>query len=150
MDARRPRAVGQPRRDRVQIEKPKFNIQDYLWTGTLGLVALVGQATVVLFLTFFLLASGNTFRRKMVKIAGPTFTEKRLTMQALDEITEQIQRYLLVQVFTSVLVGIATWLCFLWIGVQHAAVWGIARRRRSTSSPTSARSSSRSPRLRSA
>ncbi|MEP7056580.1 MAG: AI-2E family transporter [Caldimonas sp.] len=110
---------------RVQIEKPKFNVQDYFWTGTLGLVTLAGQATVVLFLTFFLLSSGNTFRRKMVRIAGPTFSEKKLTIQALDEITDQIQRYLLVQVFTSVLVGFATWLCFLWIGVQHAAVWGL-------------------------
>ena len=56
----------------------------------------------------------------------PTFGEKKLTIQALNEITEQIQRYLLVQVFTSLLVGLATWLCFLWIGVQHAAVWGLA------------------------
>lgn len=109
---------------RVQIERAKFNVQDYFWTGTLGLAALAGQATVVLFLTFFLLSSGNNFRRKLVRIAGPTFSEKKLTVQALDEITEQIQRYLLVQVFTSVLVAIATWLCFLWIGVQHAAVWG--------------------------
>jgi hypothetical protein len=124
-DARGQRARRNRGVTRVQIEKPKFNIQDYFWTGTLGLVALIGQATVVLFLTFFLLASGDTFRRKMVKIAGPTFTEKRLTIQALDEITAQIQRYLLVQVFTSVLVGIATWLCFVWIGVQQAAVWGI-------------------------
>jgi predicted PurR-regulated permease PerM len=123
------RAASAPQANRgvtkVQIEKPKFNVQDYFWTGTLGLVALIGQATVVLFLTFFLLASGDTFRRKMVKIAGPTFTEKRLTIQALDEITAQIQRYLLVQVFTSVLVGVATWLCFVWIGIQQAAVWGI-------------------------
>ncbi|HEX7438474.1 MAG TPA: AI-2E family transporter [Caldimonas sp.] len=110
---------------RVQIEKPKFNIQDYLWTGTLGLVGFLGQASVVLFLTFFLLASGKTFRRKMVKIAGPTFSKKKLTIQALDEITDQIQRYLLVQVFTSILVALATWLCFLWIGMEHAAVWGL-------------------------
>lgn len=111
---------------RVQVDKPKFNIQDHLWTGTIGLVTLIGQATMVLFLTFFLLVSGSTFRRKMVRIAGPTLSEKKLTIQALDEITEQIQRYLLVQVFTSLLVGIATWLCFLSIGVQHAAVWGLA------------------------
>ena len=32
----------------------------------------------------------------------------------------------MVQVFTSLLVGLATWLCFLSIGVQHAAVWGLA------------------------
>ena len=119
-----PVTVGQRGVTRVQIEKPKFDLQDYLWTGTIGLMTLAGQATVVLFLTFFLLTSGSTFRRKMVRIAGPTFGEKKLTIQTLDEITEQIQRYLLVQVFTSVLVGIATWLCFLWIGVQHAAVWG--------------------------
>jgi predicted PurR-regulated permease PerM len=110
---------------RVQIERPRFNVQDYFWTGTLGLIGLVGQATVVLFLTFFLLASGNTFRRKLVKIAGPTFSEKKVTIQALDEITDQIQRYLLVQVFTSLIVAVATWLVFLWIGVEHAAVWGL-------------------------
>jgi predicted PurR-regulated permease PerM len=110
---------------RVQIEKPRFNIQDYFWTGTLGLVTLTGQATMVLFLTFFLLASGSTFRRKMVKIAGPTFTEKKLTIQALDEVTDQIQRYLLVTLLTSVLVALVTWLAFLWMGVAQAAVWGI-------------------------
>jgi predicted PurR-regulated permease PerM len=110
---------------RVQIERPRFNVQDYFWTGTLGLIGFIGQAAVVLFLTFFLLASGNTFRRKLVKIAGPTFAEKKLTIQALDEITDQIQRYLLVQVLTSLLVAIATWLVFLWIGIEHAAVWGL-------------------------
>ncbi len=109
---------------RVQIEPPRLNVRDYLWSGTLGLASIGGQATVVLFITFFLLASGDTFRRKMVKIAGPGFGHKRLTLQALDEIDAQIQRYLVVQVFTSALVGVATWLAFLFIGVEHAAVWG--------------------------
>lgn len=111
---------------RVQIERPHFNIKDYLWSGTLGLVGLVGQAMVVFFVTFFLLASGDSFRRKMVKIAGPTFSKKKITIQVLDEITGHIQRYLLVQILTSVLVGVATWLAFLWIGLEHAAVWGVA------------------------
>ena len=44
----------------------------------------------------------------------------------LDKISEQVQRYLLVQIFTSILVGVATWLAFLWIGLENAAVWGIA------------------------
>ncbi|HSV70152.1 MAG TPA: AI-2E family transporter [Methylibium sp.] len=110
---------------RVRIERPNFNIRDYLWSSTLGLVGLVGQATVVLFITFFLLISGDRFRRKMVKIAGPTFSRKKITIQALDEITEQIQRYLMLQIVTSVLVGAATWLAMLWIGLEHAAVWGI-------------------------
>ena len=120
-------SVPEPDRDvaKVQIEKPKFNVKDYLWPGALGLAAVAAHTTVVLFVAFFLLAAGNNFRRKMVKIAGPTLTQKKLTLQALDEIDQQIQRYLLVQVFTSALVGIATWLAFLWIGVEHAAVWGV-------------------------
>jgi predicted PurR-regulated permease PerM len=109
---------------RVQIEPPRFNVRDYLWTGTLGLVTALGQVTVVLFITFLLLASGDTFRRKMVKIAGPTFGQKRLTLEALDQIDRHIQRYLLVQVFTSALVGVATWLAFYGLGLEHAAVWG--------------------------
>ncbi len=110
---------------RVQIERPKFNLKDYLWTGTRGLLASVGQATVVLFITFFLLASGTTFRRKMVKLAGPTLTQKKVTIHALDEISQQIQRYLMVQVLISVIVGVATWLAYLALGVEHAAVWGV-------------------------
>ena len=111
---------------RVQIEKPRFNVKDYLWSGTLGLVGLLGQALVVCFITYFLLASGDRFRRKMVRIAGPTLSQKKVTLQVLDEITGQIHRYLMVQVVTSVGVGLATWLALLWIGLERAAVWGAA------------------------
>ncbi|MDL2336686.1 MAG: AI-2E family transporter [Pseudomonadota bacterium] len=111
---------------RVRIERPQFDIKDYVWTGTLGLAASIGQATVVLFIAFFLMASGDTFRRKLVKIVGPTFARRKITVQALDEITSQIQRYLLVQLFMSVCVGVVTWVAYLLIGVQHAAVWGAA------------------------
>ncbi|MEO6277853.1 AI-2E family transporter [Roseateles sp.] len=109
---------------RVVIERPRFNLQDYLWTGTLGLLAGVGQALVVVFVAFFLLASGNHFRRKLVQIAGPTFAKRRLTVQTLDEIGAQVQRYLLVQVITSAAVGLSIWLAFLAVGLEHAAVWG--------------------------
>ncbi len=110
---------------RVSIEKARFDIKDYLWTGTLGAAATLGQVLVVVFIAYFVLASGSSFRRKMVKIAGPTFARRRITVQALDEISGQIHRYLLVQVFTSVLVGVATWLAFLAIGLDRAAVWGV-------------------------
>jgi predicted PurR-regulated permease PerM len=111
---------------RVQVERPHFNIKDYLWSGTLGVVGFVGQAMVVFFIAFFLMASGDSFRRKMVRIAGPTFSKKRITIQVLDEITGQIQRYLMVQILTSVLVGVATWVTMLWLGLERAAVWGLS------------------------
>ncbi|MDP1707887.1 MAG: AI-2E family transporter [Gammaproteobacteria bacterium] len=111
---------------RVQIEKPKFNIQDYLWGRTMKALEFAAKATIVMFLAYFLMVSGDSFRRKLVRISGPTFRRKKITLHVLDEITGQIQRYLLVQVFTSILVGVATWLAFMWIGLEHAAIWGIA------------------------
>jgi predicted PurR-regulated permease PerM len=109
---------------RVVIEKARFDIREHLWTGTLGLASLVGQVTVVTFLTYFLLLSGDTFRRKLVKITGTTLSDKKITVQALDEITSQIQRYLLVQLLGSIVVGVLTALSFWALGLKHAAVWG--------------------------
>jgi predicted PurR-regulated permease PerM len=111
---------------RVMIEKPRFDIRDYLWSGTIGLASLIGQIVVVTFLTYFLLLSGDTYRRKLVKITGPSLSDKKITVQALDEITIQIQRYLLVQLGVSVLVGLTTGLAFWALGLEHAVVWGIA------------------------
>ena len=120
-----PAAAGPAAATRVVIEKPRFDIRSYVLTGTLGLFALLGQATIVFFIAFFLLASGDTFRRKMVKLAGPTLSEKKVTIAALDEISAQIQRYLVVQVAVSALVGVATWLVFLALGLNQAGVWGV-------------------------
>jgi len=111
---------------RVVVEKPRFDLREHLWNGTLGLASLIGQVVVVTFLTYFLLISGDTFRRKLVKIAGPSFASKKITVEAMDEITEQIQRYLLVQLLSSVVVGIATALAFWGLGLNHPVVWGIA------------------------
>lgn len=111
---------------RVQIEKTKLNIKDYLWMGTKGVVAFVGQLTMVMFLAYFILVSGDSFRRKLIKISGPALSRKKVTLLALDEIAKQIQRFLLVKIATSFLVGVVTWLAFLWIGFEHAAIWGIA------------------------
>ncbi len=88
-------------------------------------MAAAGQLTLVAFLTFFALCSGNTFRRKLVKITGSSLQKKKITVHVLDDITGHIERYLLVQILTSALVGVATGLTFWIIGMENAAVWGI-------------------------
>jgi predicted PurR-regulated permease PerM len=110
----------------VIVDKPRFDLRDHLWSGTVGLATLIGQTVIVTCLTFFLLTSGDTYRRKLVKIAGPGLAEKKLTVQALDEINAQMQRYLLVQLLASVGTGLLTGIIFAVIGVKHAAVWGVA------------------------
>ena len=118
-------ATTAPGVTRVVVERPSNNVRDYHWTGTLGLFSFLGQLAIVFFVTLFLLASGDTFRRKMVKLAGPRLSQKKITIQALDEVGVQIQRYLLVQLATSVIVGIATGLAFLALGLHNAGAWGV-------------------------
>lgn len=84
-----------------------------------------GQMAIVVFLTYFLLISGQHFKRRLVELAGPRLERQPVTVEVLDDITDQIQRFLLVQVFTGTVVAMATWVALAWAGVQQAAVWGI-------------------------
>jgi predicted PurR-regulated permease PerM len=110
---------------RVQVEAAPFSIGEYLMYGSLGAVAAAGQLVLMLFLVYFLLASGDLYRRKLVKLAGPSLAQKRVPLQILTEIDRQISAFLLVQLFTSTVVALATWLAFRALGLQQAAVWGI-------------------------
>ena len=110
---------------RVQVESPPFRVSDYVVWGSLGIAAAAGQIVLILFLAYFLLASGDLYRRKLVKIAGPSLTKKQVTLEILKEIDRQIERFLAVQLFTSVLVGILTWIALRALGVEQAAILGL-------------------------
>jgi len=110
---------------RVQVEAPPVSISEYLLWGSIGLGAAIGQLVLILFLVFFLLAAGDLYRRKIVKIVGPSLTNKKITLEILQEIDRQIEAFLAVQVFTSTVVAVATWLAFRALGVQQAALWGL-------------------------
>ncbi|CAN5402819.1 AI-2E family transporter [soil metagenome] len=110
---------------RVQIVEPTFAARNYLWAGGVGLMGLLGQIGMVLFLVFFILVTGDLFKRKLVKIAGPTLAKKRITVQIMDEVNRQISAFLRVQVITSVIVGVATAAALWWFGVEQYLVWGL-------------------------
>jgi predicted PurR-regulated permease PerM len=110
---------------RVQVETPAFNVRQYLMWGSFGVAEVVGQLVLILFLVFFLLSSGDLYRRKLVKLAGPSLSSKRITVEILDDVNRQIESFLLVQLFTSAIVGVATWLAFRWLGLEQAALWGL-------------------------
>jgi predicted PurR-regulated permease PerM len=117
---RRPRPTTAP------IEPQSSKVQDYLWSGSKGALAGAGEALIVLFLVLFLLTSGDLFKRKMVTIIGDTLSEKKITVQILDEIDSQIQRYMLVLLVSNVVLGTLTWLTLMAIGMEQAGAWGIA------------------------
>jgi predicted PurR-regulated permease PerM len=110
---------------RVQIVDPVFRATDYLWAGGKNVISFLGQLAMVLFLVFFLLVTGDLFKRKLVKIAGPTLTKKKVTVQIMDDINRQISGFLRVQVLTSALVGVATGIALWYFDVRQFVVWGM-------------------------
>jgi predicted PurR-regulated permease PerM len=110
---------------RVQVEPAPIDVSGYVMWGSLGVAAAAGQLVLILFLAYFLLASGDLYRRKMVKIVGPSLTKKKITVQILEQIDRQIESFLLVQLVTSAAVAVVTWFAFRLIGLEQAAVWGL-------------------------
>ena len=110
----------------VVIDQPMFKLGDFLWVGSKGAVGGLGQAIMVLFLTYFLLVGGDTFKRRLVRLTGPSLSNKKITVQILDDINHSIQKYLFMMLLTNVLVGLLVWAAFSWIGLNNAGAWAVA------------------------
>jgi len=110
----------------VVVEQPATNkLGGYLWAGSVGVMGFLAQATMVIFLVFFLLLNGDTFKRKLVRIAGPSSSNKKITVSILDDINRSIQRYMLMLLTTNVMVGLLSWLAFRLIGLDNAGAWAV-------------------------
>lgn len=115
-----------PPATRVVVESPGFRIGNFLWAGSMGAVGVAGQGAMVLFLTFFLLLSGDTYKRKLVRLAGPSLSSRKTTVHILDDINASIQRYMLMLLATNLLVGLLTWSALRWFDLDNAGAWAVA------------------------
>lgn len=109
---------------KVEVVQPAFRISAYVGMGG-GILGLGWQFIIILFLAYFMLVTGDLFKRKLVKIAGPTLTKKKITVQILDDINKQIENFIKVQLFTSAVVAVATGFALWWFGVEHFLIWGL-------------------------
>ena len=121
---------GTPARPAVRAVVAKAPESTWLLDYTLAQSALLAtvaaQTPIVLLLTYFLLASGAHFRRKLIQLVGPSLSRKKDAVHILEEIDTQVQRYLLAMLASNAVLGVATWLAFLALGLDQAGVWGVA------------------------
>src|SRR5262249_48854505 len=103
-----------------------LSFPSYIWMGSMGALGFITQVVIILFLSYFLLVSGDLLKRKLIKIGGSGFKDKKVTAEILTEISGQISRFLQVQLFISLLVGVLSWLILSAFGLDHAAAWGVA------------------------
>jgi len=111
---------------RVVIDDPKIKLVDWLWTGSLGIFGFLGDTVMLLLLVLFLLLSGDTFKRKLMRISGPSLSERKITIAILDDIDRAIQNYMLTLLVANILLGLLTWVAFRWIGLDNAGAWAVA------------------------
>ena len=118
---------------RAQPRKPppavgassSFKVMDWILAGSMGLVTFVTQATMVIFLVFFLLLAGDTFKRKLVKLTGPSLTRKKVTVHILDDINTSIQNYMFMLLVTNTLLALMMWAALRSIGLENAGAWAV-------------------------
>lgn len=100
-------------------------LRDYALAQSALLLSVLAQTPIVLLLAYFLLASGDHFRRKLVQFAGPSLSRRKDTLRMLEEIDAQLHGYLFVMLASNTLVALCIWLGFSAMGIEQAAVWGI-------------------------
>jgi predicted PurR-regulated permease PerM len=110
----------------VQIVEPALNLRDYLVWGPMSAAAIAGQIALLVFLVYFLLASGDLFKRKLVKLAGPSLERRKVTVKVLEQISQKIAHFLLYSLIVNSIVALATGVAFWWIGMTNPVLWGLA------------------------
>lgn len=121
--------TGQPPPTRgapIVVERAADSLGTMLWAGSLGVFALMAQTVVVLFLTWFLLLAGDMFKRKFIKMAGKTISQKKINVHMLDEINRSIHRYMLMLLITNTSLGVCTYVLLKYLSIDNAGAWSLA------------------------
>jgi predicted PurR-regulated permease PerM len=117
-------AAGTPAAPAPQVATGASRFQTWLADQSSNALGVVSELGIALLLAFFVLAQGDSFRRKIVHLTGTTLRERRVTVEILDDIHSQVQRYLLVMVAVNTCVGLATWAVLAMFHIDQAGLWG--------------------------
>jgi len=118
--------TAQKPQTRVVVQEQKSKLVNWLWTGSLGMFGLIGDTVMLLLLVVFLLLSGDTFKRKLMRISGPSLSKRKITAGILDDIDRSIQHYMLTLLVANIVLGLLTWIALRWIGLDNAGAWAVA------------------------
>jgi predicted PurR-regulated permease PerM len=102
----------------VEIKGPSLTQQAF---G--GTTALLSSGMVVIFLTYFLLASGELFLQKLVGVL-PQLKDKKTAVHIVRETEAQVSVYLVVTTLINLGVGVATGAALALLGMPNAVLWG--------------------------
>ncbi|HYC30640.1 MAG TPA: AI-2E family transporter [Gemmatimonadales bacterium] len=103
----------------VEIKGPSMARQLFGGTAT-----MLSAATIVVFLTYFLLAVGDLFLQKLVTVL-PQFRDKKKAVAIARETEAQISVYLFTATLINIGVGVVTGIALWLIGMPNPVLWGV-------------------------
>jgi predicted PurR-regulated permease PerM len=103
----------------VEVKDRRGTASILNWTGTF--LAGVGETLVLLYL---LLASGDLFLQKLVRVM-PTFRDKKRAVEISHEIQQNISNYLFSVSLINLGLGLIVSVGLYFMGVPNAAMWGM-------------------------
>lgn len=84
----------------------------------------VAGGVVMVILLFFLLASGDLFLRKLIRVL-PSLADKRRAVEIARQIQTDISSYLVTITAINLALGLAVWGILSFLGVPNPLLWGV-------------------------
>jgi predicted PurR-regulated permease PerM len=85
---------------------------------------LIAGGTIMFILLFFLLASGDLFLRKLIRVM-PSLADKKRAVDIARQIEQDVSTYLATITGVNIALGLAVWGLMTWIGVPNPLLWGV-------------------------
>jgi predicted PurR-regulated permease PerM len=112
-------SVGKGREtQKVELEESRLGA---IFSGTQVFLA---EATLMVVLLYFLLASGDLFLRKMVHVL-PRFEDKKRAVEISRQMEDDISTYLVVVSIIGAGKGVAVGMAMYFIGMPNPLLWGV-------------------------
>ena len=89
-----------------------------------GTMSVLGFVSIAGFLTYFLLAAGDLFLQKLIRVL-PQFRDKKRAVSIAREIEEQVSIHIFTTTAINAGVGILTGLAMWLLGMPNPALWGL-------------------------
>jgi predicted PurR-regulated permease PerM len=104
-----------------QVELKRPGVAEVMLSGTQSFIA---EVLVVCILLYFLLASGDLFLQKIVKVL-PRLQDKKRAVEIIRETEEHVSTYLLTVTLVNAGLGVATGLAMYILGMPNPLLWGV-------------------------
>ena len=112
---------GQAAPSTLKVEMQRPSLTGALLNQTLNLVATVGAVTILL---YFLLAAGDLFLLKLVRVL-PRFEDKKIAVAIVHEVRHDVSYYLLTITLINAGLGAAVGLAMFGLGMPNPWLWGV-------------------------